>query len=109
MDHRHSLLACLPQSLNSQAVGSFFKIESWNSGLGGQDLFAAEMEKTFSFSVSAQYELCIHPALMWIKSLPAVKFFDFFSMVFRPLEILILNPFSNIKFLVKVKDRIPLF
>lgn len=85
------------------------RLSPWNSELGTQNLFAAEMEKTFSLSVSAQYELCIHPALIWIKSLPAVKFFDFFSMVFRSLEILILNLFSNIKFLVKVKDRIPLF
>jgi len=59
-------------------VSRFFKIESWNSELGGQDLFAADREQTFSFNVSAQSELCTHPALILLKSLPAVKFFDFF-------------------------------
>lgn len=59
-------------------MSRFFKIESWNSELGGQDLFAADREQTFSFNVSAQSELCTHPALILLKSLPAVKFFDFF-------------------------------
>lgn len=90
-----------------------FRIESWNSrawGAGsvcsgtGQDLFIP----VWVLGVS-----CASPCSHTAKISSSCKFCDFFYfiLVFGPQEILILNPFSNIKFLVKVKKKshTPLF
>lgn len=56
--------------------------------------------------MSAPCELCF----ISLRSLLAVNSVIYFILVLGPWEILILNPFSNIKFLVKVKkNHIPLF
>lgn len=47
----------------------------------------------------------LHPALIWLKSLLAANSVISFILVLGPQEILILNLFSNIKFLVKVKKK----
>lgn len=57
---------------------------------------------------------CASPCSHTAQISSSCKFCDFFyfSLVLGPWEILILNPFSNIKFLVKVKKKnhhIPLF
>lgn len=114
---RRFFLTHLPQPLYFS--GSRFFLQDWVlelKSLVGRICWQQKWKRPFHFSVTAQCELCIRPLLILRKSLLAEKlcdvfffFLSHFFLVLGPLEILILNPFSNIKFLAKVKKKALIF